>query len=58
MFELLVVIAFLWLIMKGSGLAFRVAWSLLGGLLLAGGVLLLIPIALVGVGWGILKAAV
>lgn len=74
MFELLVVIAFLWLIMKGFGLAFRVAWSLakvvavilfvlaipalLGGLLLAGGVLLLIPIALVGIGWGILKAAV
>ena len=28
MFELLVVIAFLWLVMKGFGLAFRVAWSL------------------------------
>lgn len=74
MFELLVVIAFLWLAMKGFGLAFRVAWSLakvvavilfvlaipalLGVLLLAGGILLLIPIALVGIGWGILKAAV
>ena len=74
MFELLVVIAFLWLFMKGFGMAFRVAWSLakvvavilfvlaipalLGGLLLAGGVLLFIPIALVGIGWGILKATV
>ena len=74
MFELLVVIAFLWLMMKGFGLAVRVAWSLakvvavilfvlaipalLGVLLLAGGILLLIPIALVGIGWGILKAAV
>ena len=74
MFELLVVVAFLWLLIKGLGLAFRVPWglakavaivlfvlampALLGGLLLAGGVLLLIPVALVCVGFGILKAAV
>ena len=74
MFELLVVAAFLWLFIKGLGLAFRVTWgltkavaivlfvlampALLGGLLLAGGVLLLIPVALVCVGFGILKAAV
>ena len=74
MFELLVVVAFLWLLIKGLGLAFRVSWglakavaivlfvlampALLGGLLLAGGVLLLIPVALVCVGFGILKAAV
>ena len=32
--------------------------ALLGGLLLAGGVLLLIPVALVGIAFGILKAAV
>ena len=73
MFELLVVAAFLWLLIKGLGLAFRVTWSLtkavaivlfvlampalLGCLLLAGGVLLLIPVALVGIAFGILKAA-
>ena len=74
MFELLVVAAFLWLFIKGLGLAFRVTWSLtkavaivlfvlampalLGCLLLAGGVLLLIPVVLVGIAFGILKAAV
>lgn len=74
MFELLVVAAFLWLLIKGLGLAFRVTWglakavaivlfvlampALLGGLLLAGGVLLLIPVALAGIAFGILKAAV
>lgn len=73
MFELLVVAAFLWLFIKGLGLAFRVTWgltkavaivlfvlampALLGCLLLAGGVLLLIPVALVGIAFGILKAA-
>ena len=71
MFELLVVAAFLWLFIKGLGLAFRVTWSLtkavaivlfvlampalLGCLLLAGGVLLLIPVALVGIAFGILR---
>lgn len=74
MFELLVVAAFLWLFIKGLGLAFRVTWgltkavaivlfllampALLGCLLLAGGVLLLIPVALVGIAFGVLKAAV
>lgn len=74
MFELLVVAAFLWLFIKGLGLAFRVTWgltkavaivlfvlampALLGCLLLAGGVLLLIPVVLVGIAFGILKAAV
>ncbi len=74
MFELLVVAAFLWLFIKGLGLAFRVTWgltkavaivlfvlampALLGCLLLAGGVLLLIPVALVGIAFGILKEAV
>ena len=74
MFELLVVAAFLWLFIKGLGLASRVTWgltkavaivlfvlampALLGCLLLAGGVLLLIPVVLVGIAFGILKAAV
>lgn len=74
MFELLVVAAFLWLFIKGLGLAFRVTWgltkavaivlfvlampALLGCLLLASSVLLLIPVALVGIAFGILKEAV
>ena len=74
MFEILVVAAFLWLLIKGLGLAFRVTWSLAKGvavllfvlaipallvvLLLAGGAMLLIPVALVGAGVGILSKAV
>ena len=74
MFELLVAAAFLWLLIKGLGLAFRVTWSLakcvavllfvlaipalLVVLLLAGGAMLLIPVALVGAGVGILSKAV
>ncbi|MGM9586051.1 MAG: hypothetical protein ACI3VA_00990 [Candidatus Limivicinus sp.] len=74
MFELLVAAAFLWLLIKGLGLAFRVTWSLAKGaavllfvlaipallvvLLLAGGAMLLIPVALVGAGVGILSKAV
>lgn len=72
MFEFLVVIAFVWLFAKTIGLAFRVTWglakivatilfvtalpALIGCLLVAGGVALLIPIALVGAAFGILKA--
>lgn len=73
MFEILVVATFLWLLIKGFSLAFRVTWSLAKGvavvlfvlalpalmeaLLLAGGALLLIPVALVGAGVGILSKA-
>lgn len=72
MFEILVTIAFVWLFVKAIGLAFRVTWglakivavilfvtalpALIGCLLLASGVALLIPIALVGAAFGILKA--
>ena len=72
MFELLVLIAFCWLFFKAIGLAFRVTWglakvvavilfvlavpSLVGCFLVAGGVALLIPVALVGAAFGILKA--
>ena len=74
MFEILVTIAFIWLFIKVIGLTFKVAWglakivavilfalalpTLIGCLLLAGGVALLIPIALVGAAFGILKACI
>ena len=74
MFELMVCIAFVWLFFKCVGLAFRVTWglakitavilftlalpTLIGGLLLAGGIVLLVPVALVGVAFGILNACV
>ena len=74
MFEFLVTIAFIWLFIKVIGLTFKVTWglakivavilfvialpTLIGCLLLAGGVALLIPIALVGAAFGILKACI
>ena len=64
MFELLVLILFCWLFVKTIGLAFRVTWglakvvavilfvlampTLIGCFLVAGGILLLIPVALIG----------
>lgn len=72
MFELLILIAFAWLFIKAIGLAFKVTWglakvvavilfvlalpSLIGCFLIAGGIALLIPLALVGAACGILKA--
>lgn len=72
MFELLVLILFVWLFVKAIGLAFRVTWglakviavilftlalpALIGCFLVAGGVVLLIPVALIGTAFGILKA--
>lgn len=74
MLELLIVIGFCWLFFKAIGLAFRAAWgaakiiaSLLFAvavpmlvlcLLFAGGVILLVPVALVAVAFGLLKACV
>ena len=74
MFELLVLIAFIWLFAKAIALAFRVTWglakvaavvmftlalpALIGCLLLASGAVLLIPVALVGAAWGILRSCV
>ena len=74
MLEILVTILFCWLFFKAVGLAFRVAWGtakiiasllfavavpmLVGGLLLAGGFLLLIPLAMVALAFGLLKASV
>lgn len=70
--EILLVILFCWLFFKTVGLAFRVAWgtakiiaSLLFAvavpmlvlcLIFAGGIVLLLPLALIGLAFGLLKA--
>lgn len=72
MMELLVVIMFCWLFFKAIGLAFRMAWGtakilasvlftvavplLILCLVFAGGVFLLLPLALIGIAFGVLKA--
>jgi len=74
MMELLVVILFCWLFFKAVGLAFRVAWGtakilasvlfalavplLILCLVFAGGVFLLLPLALIGIAFGVLRACV
>ena len=74
MFELLVLILFAWLFFKALNLAFRVTWGLakviavilftlalpvlIGCFLVASGVVLLFPVALVGTAFGILKTCV
>lgn len=74
MLELLLVVFFCWLFFKAVGLAFKVAWGsakiiasllfavavplLVGCLLFAGGLLLLIPIAMIAIAFGLLKAVV
>ena len=73
MLEILTVILFCWLFFKALGLTFRVAWgtakiiaSLLFAiavpmlflcLIFAGGIVLLLPLALIGIAFGLLKAA-
>lgn len=72
--DLLITIAFFWIFFKALGLAFRVAWgttkiiaSLLFGLAVplllacvffASGIALLLPLALVGIAFGLLKTCV
>lgn len=74
MLELLLVVFFCWLFFKAVGLAFKVAWGsakiiasllfavavplLVGCLLFTGGLLLLIPIAMIAIAFGLLKAVV
>ena len=74
MFELLVFVLFVWLFIGAIRLFFKVAWglakiaaiiliifalpALIGILLLAGGFALLIPLALIGVAFGLLKACI
>lgn len=74
MMELLIVILFCWLFFKAMGLALRMAWGtakilasvlftvavplLILCLVFAGGFLLLLPLALIGIAFGLLKACV
>ena len=71
MFELLVLILFCWIFFGSIRLMFKIAWglakilavillvlalpSLIGCLLFASGAILLVPIALVFIAWGLLK---
>ena len=73
-FEIAITVLFVWLFFKALGLAFRVAWGttkiivsllfalavplLVVCLLFAGGIALLLPLALVGIAFGLLKAIV
>lgn len=72
--EFLVVVLFFWLFYKAAGLAFRMAWGtakilasvlfavavplLILCLLFAGGIVLLLPLALVGIAFGLVKACI
>lgn len=74
MMDILLIVIFCWLFFKALGLVFRLAWgitkilvgllvtvaaiTLVGGVLFAGGLVLLIPIALAGIALGLLKAIV
>lgn len=74
MLEFLTVILFCWLFFKAVGLAFRMAWGtakivasllftiavplLILCLVFAGGIFLLLPLALIGIAFGLLKACV
>ena len=74
MLEIFATVLFCWLFFKAIGLAFRVAWGttkiiasllfavaipmLLAGVLFAGGILLLLPLILVGIAFALLKAVV
>ena len=74
MLDILLVVLFVWLFFKALGLAFRMAWGtakitasilfaiavplLAVCLLFAGGIVLLVPVVLVGAAFGLLKACV
>lgn len=74
MFELLTTVLFLWLMFKAIGFCLKLTWGiakitvsiliglafpmLLGGLLFAGGMILLIPLAMIAAAVGIVKACV
>ena len=74
MFDIVVIAIFAWLFVGALKLAFKVTWglakvaatvlfvialpALIGCLMIAGGVLLLVPLGLIAVSFGILKACV
>ena len=74
MFELLTLVIFIWLLVKTIGLAFKLTWGmakiiatimmvialpvLIFCLVFVGGLALMIPIAVIGIAFGLLKACV
>lgn len=72
MFELLTLIVFVWLLVKAIGLCFKLTWGVAKGiasilmaiavpllvvcLVFVGGIALIVPIAVIGIALGILKA--
>lgn len=74
MLEILFTVLFVWLLMKTIGLAFRVAWGatkivasilfslavplLVLCLIFAGGLLVLVPLAMLGAAFGLLKSCI
>lgn len=72
MFELLTVIVFIWLLIKTIGLAFKLTWGmakiiasilvlfavplLVVCLLFVGGAILIVPVVMIGIAAGIVKA--
>ena len=71
MFEILMTVLFIWLFWQFVKLTFRVTWglaklgalilfvlslpALIGCLIMAGGALLLVPVGMIALAWGILK---
>lgn len=74
MLDLIITVLFCWLFFKAIGLAFKVAWGgakiiasllltvavpmLIACLVFAGGIILLVPVALIAIAFGLLKAVV
>jgi len=74
MFELLVLIIFIWLLINSIKMVFKLTWGIakvIAGILMvialpvlviclvfAGGIVLLAPLAVIGIAFGILKACV
>ena len=74
MFELIVICLFVWILLGTVRLAFRVTWGLakitaavlsvlalpllVGCLLFAGGIFILLPVALIASAWGVLRACI
>ena len=72
MFELLVIAIFIWLLVKAIGLAFKLTWGvakiaasilitlafpvLIACLIFVGGIALLVPVVMIAIAAGILKA--
>lgn len=74
MFEILTLIVFIWLMVKAIGLAFKLTWgiakiiasilmvfalpALIVCMVFVGGIALLVPLVLIGIAVGVLKACV